>query len=91
MICRLFLKNVEEKGEETTVRGQILEVRPGGRVVRGGGKCGKGRRKAVVAGDLQGTQTHRVSDLVLCSLSSQNAAQHLAHDRSLVLSWGING
>lgn len=47
-----------------------------------------------MAGDLQGTdatQTHRVSDLVLCSLLSPNDAWRLAHDRSLMFSWRING
>ena len=38
MICRLFLENVEEKGEKTIVRGQILEARPGGVVGKGQGE-----------------------------------------------------
>lgn len=29
MICRLVLKNVEEKGEKTPVRGHIFEEQPG--------------------------------------------------------------
>lgn len=33
MICRLVLKNVEKKREETVVRGQILEAQPGNGVV----------------------------------------------------------